>query len=142
MPKYIPKEAEFIQGDMRDVDTLRRALDGVSMIVHDAAEVGVGQSMYEIVRYVDANTGGTAVLLELLANEPHRVEKIVIASSMSIYGEGAYSCDHDGEVHPQLRPEEQLAQHEWEVRCPKCERPVEPIPTPEEKPLFTTSIYA
>jgi dTDP-L-rhamnose 4-epimerase len=142
MPKYVPKEAEFIRGDMRDVDTLRRALGGVGMIVHGAAEVGVGQSMYEIVRYVDANTGGTAVLLELLANEPHHVEKMVVASSMSIYGEGAYSCEHNGEVYPQLRPDEQLARHEWEVRCPKCECSVEPIPTSEEKPLFPTSIYA
>lgn len=141
-PKYVPKEAEFIQGDMRDIDTLRRALDGVGMVLHDAAEIGVGQSMYEIMRYVDANTGGTAVLLELLANEPHRVEKIVVASSMSIYGEGAYSCDQDGEVYPRLRSEEQLARHEWEVRCPKCGRPVAPIPTYEEKPLFPTSIYS
>jgi dTDP-L-rhamnose 4-epimerase len=141
-PKYVPKEAEFVRGDMRDVDTLRRALDGVGMIIHDAAEVGVGQSMYEIVRYVDANTGGTAVLLELLANEPHQVEKIIVASSMSIYGEGAYFCEGDGEVYPRLRSEEQLARREWEVRCPDCGRPVEPIGTPEEKPLFPTSIYA
>jgi dTDP-L-rhamnose 4-epimerase len=141
-PKYVPKEAEFIRGDMCDIDTLRDALDGVGMIVHDAAEVGVGQSMYEIVRYVDANTGGTAVLLELLANEPHQVEKIVVASSMSIYGEGAYFCSQDNEVYPRLRSEEQLERHAWEVRCPECARPVEMIPTPEEKPLFPTSIYA
>jgi dTDP-L-rhamnose 4-epimerase len=141
-PKYVPEEVEFVQGDMRDVDTLRQALKGVQLIIHDAAEVGVGQSMYEIVRYVDANTGGTAVLLELLANEPHQVEKIVVASSMSIYGEGAYFCDNDGEVYPRMRPEEQLARYEWEVRCPKCERPLSPLPTPEGKPLFPTSIYA
>jgi dTDP-L-rhamnose 4-epimerase len=141
-PKYVPKGAEFIQGDMRDVDMLRRALNGVRLIVHDAAEVGVGQSMYEIVRYVDANTGGTAVLLELLANEPHQVEKIVVASSMSIYGEGAYFCDDDGDVYPRLRAEEQLARHEWEVACPGCGWPIAPHPTPEEKPLFPTSIYA
>ena len=141
-PKYVPEEVEFVQGDMRDVDTLRRALDGVQLIIHDAAEVGVGQSMYEIVRYVDANTGGTAVLLELLANEPHQVEKIVVASSMSIYGEGTYFCDSDGEVYPTMRPEEQLARYEWETRCPKCERPLSPLPTPEDKPLLPTSIYA
>jgi dTDP-L-rhamnose 4-epimerase len=141
-PKFVPKEVEFVQGDMRDADTLRRALGGVELIVHDAAEVGVGQSMYEIVRYVDANTAGTAVLLELLANEPHQVEKIVVASSMSIYGEGAYFCASDGEVYPRVRSEEQLARHEWEVRCPNCERPLSPLPTPEDKPLFPTSIYA
>ena len=141
-PRYVPEGAEFIRGDMRDVDTLRRALDGVRMIVHDAAEVGVGQSMYEIVRYVDANTGGTAVLLELLANESHQVERIIVASSMSIYGEGAYFCDQDGEVFPRMRPEEQLARHEWEVLCPKCGRLATPLATPEDKPLLPTSIYA
>jgi dTDP-L-rhamnose 4-epimerase len=141
-PTYLPKGVELIRADMRDIDALRRALRGVRAIVHDAAEVGVGQSMYEITRYVDANTGGTAVLLELLANEPHQVEKIVVASSMSIYGEGGYRCGEDGEVHPRLRPEEQLARHDWEMRCPRCGRPAEPIPTREEKPLFPTSIYA
>lgn len=138
----MPKEAEFIQGDVCDIDALRRALDGVRLVIHAAAEVGVGQSMYEIVRYVDANTGGTAALLELLANESHRVEKIIVSSSMSIYGEGAYFCEEDSEVYPRLRPEEQLARHEWEVSCPKCGRPVSPLPTPEDKPLFPTSIYA
>ena len=141
-PKHVPEGAEFIEADMRDADTLRRALDGVHVVVHQAAEVGVGQSMYEIVRYIDANTGGTAVLLELLTNEPHQVQKMIVASSMSIYGEGAYFCSRDGQVHPRLRPEEQLARREWEAHCPKCGRLVEPIPTPEEKPLFPTSIYA
>jgi dTDP-L-rhamnose 4-epimerase len=140
--RYVPRDVEFIRADMRDVGALRRALNGVGAIVHDAAEVGVGQSMYEIVRYVDANTGGTAVLLELLANERHTVEKIVVASSMSIYGEGAYQCPQDGEVHPRLRPEQQLARQEWEVSCPRCGQRVEPTPTHEEKPLFPTSIYA
>jgi dTDP-L-rhamnose 4-epimerase len=81
-------------------------------------------------------------LLELLANEPHQVEKIVVASSMSIYGEGAYFCEGDGEVYPRLRPEEQLARREWEVRCPECGRAAEMVPTPEAKPLLPTSIYA
>ena len=140
--RYVPKDVELIQADMRDADALRRALKGVGAIIHDAAEVGVGQSMYEIVRYVDANTGGTAVLLELLANELHQVEKIVVASSMSIYGEGAYRCSEHGEVYPRLRPEEQLARQEWEVTCPTCGLAVTPAPTHEEKPLFPTSIYA
>jgi dTDP-L-rhamnose 4-epimerase len=141
-PRYVPPDAEFVQADMRDSDALRRALDGVSLVLHQAAEVGVGQSMYEIVRYVDANTGGTAVLLELLANEPHTVEKIVVASSMSIYGEGAYHCGEHGEVHPRLREDAQLAARDWDVRCPLCGAPADPLPTREDKPLFPTSIYA
>lgn len=141
-PRYVPSEAEFIRGDMRDADALRKALKGVRLLIHDAAEVGVGQSMYEVVRYVDANTRGTAVLLELLANEPHQLEKIVVASSMSVYGEGAYRCAEHGKVFPRLRPDEQLARREWEVRCPACGLALEPIPTAEDKPLAPTSIYA
>ena len=76
-------------GDVRDRESLRRALRGVQVVFHHAAEVGVGQSMYEITRYVDANSNGTAVLLELLANEPHTVQKLIVSSSMSIYGEWA-----------------------------------------------------
>jgi len=141
-PRYVPQDAEFIRGDMRDAAALRAALNGVRLIIHDAAEVGVGQSMYEVVRYVDANTGGTAVLLELLANEKHSVEKIVVASSMSIYGEGAYRCAEHGHVYPKLRPVSQLAKRGWELRCPHCQTPICPISTPEDKPLFPTSIYA
>jgi dTDP-L-rhamnose 4-epimerase len=137
-PRYVPKEAEFIRGDMRDKAAVKAALEGVQWVVHDAAEVGVGQSMYEVVRYVDANTGGTAVLLDLLANERHTVERIVVASSMSIYGEGAYRCPEHGLVYPRLRPAAQLAAREWELRCPRCRAAA----TPEDKPLFPTSIYA
>lgn len=165
-PAHLNPEAEFVYGDMRDREALRKALQGVEVIFHQAAEVGVGQSMYEITRYVEANTGGTALLLELLANEPHRVQKLIVASSMSIYGEGAYECPVHGVVYPRLRPTEQLAAREWEVRCPMpkdatrntqhaarntqytthnntpCGLPLTPLPTTEDKPLFPTSIYA
>jgi len=102
----------------------------------------VGQSMYEIKRYVDVNTLGGAVLLDVLANEPHGVRKLIVASSMSIYGEGAYECASCGRVYPSLRPEEQLAAREWEMRCPGCGEPVTAVPTDESKPLAPTSIYA
>lgn len=115
---YLSPKAEFIYGNVRDAPSLREALQGVEIGFHQAAEVGVGQSMYEITRYVDANTGGTAALLELLANEPHTVHKLIVASSMSIYGEGAYECPVHGPVYPQLRPDEQLQACDWEVRCP------------------------
>ncbi len=141
-PRYLPSDVEFVRGDINDPDMARRALRDAGVIVHDAAEVGVGQSMYEIVRYVDGNTRGTAVLLELLANEPHHVEKVVVASSMSIYGEGAYRCESDGVVHPRLRQADQLVRREWGLRCPACGQRVEPVPTTEDKPLFPTSVYA
>src|SRR5205807_9424348 len=88
------------------------------------------------------NTGGTAVLLDLLANERHTVEKIVVASSMSIYGEGAYRCPEHGLVYPRYRPAAQLAAREWELRCTRCRAAAVPVATSEDKPLFPTSIYA
>ncbi|HVX45501.1 MAG TPA: NAD-dependent epimerase/dehydratase family protein [Mycobacteriales bacterium] len=141
-PKYLPAEVRFIQGDMSDPLALAGALQGVDRVVHLAAEVGVGQSMYEIARYVDANTGGTGVLLDLIANSEQKVERIVVASSMSIYGEGLYWCEVHGRTAPRLRPESQLTRHEWDVLCPECDRPLAPVPTPEDKQLFPTSVYA
>lgn len=141
-PDYVSGECEKILGDVRDRDALKRAVDGIDVILHHAAAVGVGQSMYEVRRYVDVNTLGTATLLDILANDEHRVRKLIVASSMSIYGEGAYECVRHGAVFPRLRPGEQLARREWEMLCPQCGQVVKPIPTSEEKPLFSTSIYA
>jgi len=141
-PSYLAKECEKVLGDVRDRDTLRRALDGIEVLYHQASAVGVGQSMYEIERYVDANTRGTAILLDVLANERHTVRKLIVASSMSIYGEGAYRCPTHGRVYPQLRPESQLAARSWEMKCPLCGEAVAPLSTAEDKPLYPTSIYA
>jgi dTDP-L-rhamnose 4-epimerase len=117
-PDYLAAGCEKILGDVRDRDALRKAVDGVDVIFHQAAVVGVGQSMYEIERYVDANTRGTAVLLDVLANEHHRVRKVIVASSMSIYGEGKYRCAEHGDVYPRLRSDEQLAARHWKMQCP------------------------
>ncbi|MBO1753708.1 SDR family NAD(P)-dependent oxidoreductase [Allobranchiibius sp. CTAmp26] len=141
-PQYLSDAVEFIRADICDRAALREAVRGVDKIVHLAAEVGVGQSMYEISRYVDANTGGTGVLLDILANEEHHVSKIVVASSMSIYGEGSYTCARHGSVAPRLRTEEQLRDHRWELSCPDCGLDLSPVPTVETKPLFPTSVYA
>ncbi len=141
-PVYLHPAAEFIRGDVRNVEAIRRALQGVEVVYHEAAEVGVGQSMYEVTRYVGGNTYATSVLLDVLANEPHTVKRLIVASSMSIYGEGAYRCPTHGRVHPFLRPEEQLARKEWEMKCPECGQSVAIMGTPEDKPLFPTSIYA
>ena len=141
-PAYLNPEAEFIRGDVCDPDAVGRALEGVDVVYHKAAEVGVGQSMYEIRRYVAANDMGTAVLLESLVNNRGRVRKVVVASSMSIYGEGAYACTNCGVVHPRVRPTAQLGDRRWEVECPRCGGELRPAPTGEEKPLFPTSVYA
>jgi dTDP-L-rhamnose 4-epimerase len=141
-PRYLPDDAEFIHGDVRDRQVWRRALKGIRVVFHDAAEVGVGQSMYQPVRYVEANTLGTAILLEELISGGYAVEKLIVASSMSIYGEGQYRCRQCGVVSPEIRPTQQLADRQWEVRCPSCREPVAPEPTPESKPLLPTSVYA
>lgn len=141
-PQHLHPEAEFIKGDVCDAATVERALEGVDAVYHEAAEVGVGQSMYQIERYVRANDLGTSVLLEAVAARRERIRKLVVASSMSIYGEGAYACPGCEIVHPQLRPGTQLLARRWEVECPKCGAVLAPAPTPEEKPLFPTSVYA
>jgi dTDP-L-rhamnose 4-epimerase len=99
--------------------------------------------MYRIEHYVDVNTRGTAVLLQVLTERPSSsVRKLVVASSMSIYGEGKYDCLEHGSVYPRLRPKSQLEQQDWEMHCPICERTVVPQPTDEDKPLHPTSVYA
>ena len=98
--------------------------------------------MYEIRRYVEINTLGAANLLDILANNEHNVRKIIVASSMSIYGEGKYKCPNDGAVYPRLRSHGKLRNQEWEMTCPECNGKVFPVSTDEKKPLFPTSIYA
>lgn len=142
-PAHLNEAAEFIEGDVCDVEAVAKALDGIDVVYHQAAEVGVGQSMYEIVRYVKANDLGTAVLLEEMIKRPGQFKKLVVASSMSIYGEGAYRCEGcTVEVNPFLRSPEQLAAHDWEFKCETCGSLLTTIGTPEAKPLFPTSVYA
>ncbi len=142
VPEYLSPGAELVIGDVRDRSALKAALAGIDIVFHYAAAVGVGQSMYEIRRYVEANTLGGATLLDILAEERHHVRKLIVASSMSIYGEGKYGCDTCGVAYPQLRSDEQLRQRRWEMRCPSCDEEMRPLPTDEGKPLHPTSIYA
>lgn len=141
-PTYLNENAKFIKGDMRDIDQLRSAIKDIDIIFHQASMVGIGQSMYQINKYVDVNTLGTAKLLNVLVNDEHEVKKLIVASSMSIYGEGAYLCQDCGEVYPSLRSEEQLKRSDWAIKCPNCGKDVKEIPTKETKPPHSTSIYA
>ena len=138
-PSYLAEEVELIVGDVRDPDAVHRALDGVDAVFHLAAAVGVGQSMYRVADYLDENCVGTGTLLEALAQRP--VERLVIASSMSIYGEGLYQRD-DGEVITAAkRNVEQLRAGEWEL-SDESGAPLQPAPTPETKPPELASVYA
>lgn len=142
-PAYLSREAEFVRGDVLDRDALRRAMDGCDAVIHDAAMVGVGQSQYQVFRYTHVNTGGTANLLDILVNDKTGVERLLVASSMSIYGEGAYTRPSDGRmVFPVLRPEEQMRRHDFDVHDPETGEVLLPAPTPEHKPLYCTSVYA
>ena len=138
----VPDSVELFEGSVGDAELVDRALVGVDRVVHLAAAVGVGQSMYEIAGYVEKNTYATAIFLERLAAAPQRPRRLVVASSMSIYGEGEYKCPEHGTVAPGPRPEHQLAAREWEVRCPICGSQVRPVGTRETKPLIPTSVYA
>lgn len=142
-PAYLNKEAEFIRGDVLDRDAFKKAIMGCDAIIHDAAMVGVGQSQYQIHRYTNVNTVGTANLLDILVSEKTGVERLFIASSMSIYGEGLYRRPSDGkDVFPYLRPDDQLEKRDFAMRDPETGEALESAGTPETKPLFCTSIYA
>jgi dTDP-L-rhamnose 4-epimerase len=132
----------FQLGSVTDRAALERALDGVEAVIHLAAAVGVGQSMYQPHYYTDVNCNGTGLLLELLVQRREQVRKLVVASSMSLYGEGAFGCPACGGTAPRPRDVEQLEAGRFEVACASCGHDLEPRPTPESKPADITSIYA
>jgi dTDP-L-rhamnose 4-epimerase len=140
-PDYASPGAEYILGDVRDLDGLGKAIDDTDIIYHFAAVTGVGQSAYQIAKYTEVNIQGTANLLDNLLRRNHHVEKIILASSRAIYGEGLYYCDHCGPVTPDVRNPEALEQKKWEVTCPHCSRPIRPVQTPETKRPDPGSIY-
>jgi dTDP-L-rhamnose 4-epimerase len=136
-------EAEYVVGSVLDREVVKQALDDVGAVVHLAAQVGVGQSMYDLGRYVGDNCLGTAVLLEAIAERRDRISTLVVASSMSIYGEGLYTCDACGldDAHV-TRSHAALEAREWEPHCSRCESAARPLPTPESKRLACDSVYA
>lgn len=141
-PDYLNKRCRYVIGDVRFRNQLKRVVKGADIIFHQAAMVGVGQSMYQVSKYIHSNTYGTANLLDIIANEKHKIKKIIVASSMSIYGEGQYQCKKCFQVYPRLRTDAQLSKKDWNVYCPFCGRAVAAVATKEEKPLFCTSVYA
>jgi dTDP-L-rhamnose 4-epimerase len=138
-PNYLSPEAELVVGDVRDEDSLGRALRDVDGVVHLAASVGVGQSMYEMVSYTQVNEVGTTVLLEGLAKRP--VERLICASSMSIYGEGRARASNGELVDPEERSIEQLRRGAWELEDANGGT-LTPVPTPEDKRPALSSVYA
>lgn len=141
-PVYLNKDAEFVKGDVTFRKDWLSALEDVDAVFHEASAVGVGQSMYKIEHYVKVNTLGTAIFLDILANTKHKVKKIVVAASMSSYGEGVYVCKTHKRVRPGLRPDQQLQMRKWNPTCPYCRKSLTPAGIREDDIQSCNSIYA
>jgi dTDP-L-rhamnose 4-epimerase len=140
-PVYLPPEVERVQADVCDQSAVRAALRGVDAVFHFAAQTGVGQSMYDMRSYVQTNCTGTASLLEVLVADRIRLDRLVLASSRAVYGEGTHRCPMHGLVFPGLRTRDAMLAGDFGVRCPDCGQRVEAERTAEDRPLSPTSLY-
>jgi len=142
-PAHLPGDAELIVGDLRNAGDVERALDGCDRVFHLGGIVGNGESMVNVRKAIDSNAGGTATLLEAVIAARDRIARVVVASSMVVYGEGSYRCPDHGEQIPGIRPIEQLRARDWEPHCPRpgCGHALEPIPVVEDRPLRPASVY-
>jgi dTDP-L-rhamnose 4-epimerase len=138
-PAWINEEAEFIQGDMRDRETITAALDQVDGVFHQAA---YGGYMPEIVKFVHVNSLGTAQMLEIIREKNLPIKKFIVASSQAVYSEGAGECPNHRLVFPPVRPIEQLRVGDWHVHCPICGASTSSVPTPENAPVGGETVYA
>lgn len=135
-------KVNFIKGSVTSRSDWEKALDGVDVVLHLAAETGTGQSMYEIEKYVNVNIGGTAILLDILTNEKTDVKRVVVAESRAIYGEGKYwSEELNGYVYPEERPEETMSKGDFEVKYEGCEKPLQLVGTTEDSLIHPGSVY-
>ncbi len=141
-PSYLNSKATFIRGDVSDYEAFAKALENIEVVFHLASRVGVGQSNYQIKAYTDANVGGMANLLDIILNKKLPIKKILMTASMTSYGEGDCSCPKCGIIQPNLRSEEQMQKHDWNLYCPKCNSQVTSISTKERQQFNNNSIYS
>jgi dTDP-L-rhamnose 4-epimerase len=144
-PEYLNKEAEFILGDVSDGKGWKKWLEGIDTVIHLASMTGIAQSMYKPSDYCISNVDGTAQLFDCMINNKDiraNIKKIVVASSKTIYGEGAYKCSKHGLIFPELRSLEQLEKKEWDFNCPECGNKMEVANIPESEPDSVLSVYA
>ena len=139
--KRIKDKCAFIKGDIRNKEDWKAAIKGQEIIVHLAAETGTGQSMYEAQKYNDVNIIGTANMLDLLANKNHQIEKMLIASSRAIYGEGKYLCSKHGVIYPAQRNESDMGKGEFNPKCDSCNSQLQLVATDENSKIHPLSIY-
>lgn len=142
-PAYLSREIEFIEGTVRDKEALAKALDGVDVVIHAAAAVGVGQSLYKVQHYIDTNVGGAAVLLEALIERKQPLKKLIVFTSMTGYGEGVYRRPSDGALLRVItRTQEDIQQWGWDLVDPATGEKLDPHPTPENSALLAQNVYA
>tara|TARA_B100001094_G_C18128745_1_gene771001 strand:+ start:291 stop:1418 length:1128 start_codon:yes stop_codon:yes gene_type:complete len=139
--KKVKGKCTFIKGDVRNKEDWEKAIKGQEIIIHLAAETGTGQSMYELEKYNDVNIMGTAYMLEILANTQHTIQKLVIASSRAIYGEGKYLCTTHGDVFPRERKELDMGNGEFNPKCNICDSELSLLATDERSKIHPSSIY-
>lgn len=137
----IMDKVEFIKGDITNEKDIINSIQGQEAIIHLAAETGTGQSMYEIKKYCDVNIGGTALLLDILANKKHKIQKLLVASSRAIYGEGKYKCKAHGIVYPESRLNIDMQKGDFDCKCPKCGNQVLLMATSEDSKIHPNSVY-
>lgn len=140
-PGYLNPDAEYVFGDLRDVDLVGRCLDGVTAVSHQASMVGLGTDFGDVASYVGNNDEATAALLLALHRRDFR-GRLVLGSSMVVYGEGSYRCEEHGSVRPAPRDRERLAAGEFEASCPTCGEDLTPEPVAEETPADPRNVYA
>jgi dTDP-L-rhamnose 4-epimerase len=137
-PAWVNPKAEFMQGDLRDRATITTALEKIDLVFHQAA---YGGYMPEISKYVHVNSLGTAQMLEVIREKKLPIEKIIVASSQSVYSEGAGMCPKHGLVFPTVRPVDQMEKGDWQVHCPICGVVTKSAPTPENAPVGGETVY-
>jgi dTDP-L-rhamnose 4-epimerase len=137
----IEGKVRMFKGSVVNRNDWLAVLQGQDAVIHLAAETGTGQSMYNIEQYAHVNIGGTALLLDILTNVHHRVKKVVVASSRAIYGEGRYNCLSCGTVFPLPRNDKDMAQRDFECKCPKCAKTVQLVATAEDSLIHPSSVY-
>ena len=137
----IKDKVKFIKGSVTSRKDWLKALENQDAVIHLAAETGTGQSMYEIQKYVETNIGGTALLLDLLANTKHNVKRVLVAESRAIYGEGKYRCAQCGDVYPRERKDEDMAKGDFGCHCTKCGSQVTLVGTTEDSAIHPSSVY-
>lgn len=140
-PSYLNPAVECLQGDVCNMNSVRAALEGIDAVYHFAAQTGVGQSMYDIRSYVNANCVGTATLLEAIIKDRLPIHRLVLASSRAVYGEGTHTCPVHGAVYPGVRERKAMEQGKFAVSCPHCGKDAKAVPTQEDRPLNPVSVY-